>query len=175
MRQALVIVDMQEIFFNHPQYFLFHHELLVTNINDLIKQAHLKNIPVLFIQHTDPNEESALFEGKEDWQLHKNLLVSNSDKIIKKSKWDAFYQTELLDYLKSHDIEQLIFAGAQTEFCLDTTIRAAFSLGFQKNLLFNKTHSTLDGAVLPAKDIIHHHQAIWNNRFLTVMDGEISL
>ena len=118
MRQALIIIDMQEIFFNHPKNYLYDRIQLVKNINILIKQAHEKNIQVIFIQHTDPNEQSALYEGKNDWKLHQNLLLSTTDKIIKKSKWDAFYKTELLEYLKSKAIEQLIFAGAQTEFCL---------------------------------------------------------
>ncbi|PGE06513.1 amidase [Bacillus pseudomycoides] len=175
MKQALVIIDMQEIFFNYPQNYLFNNEQLVTNINELIKQAHEKNVQVIFIQHTSQNEQDELFEGKDDWKLHKNLFVSPTDKIIQKSKWDSFYQTELLDYLKTNEIEQLIFAGAQTEFCLDTTIKAAFSLGYQKNLLFKETHSTIDGAILDAGDIINHHQSIWNNRFLTVIDGKIKL
>ncbi|MEQ2467773.1 isochorismatase family protein [Niallia hominis] len=175
MRQALIIIDMQEIFFNHPQNYLFNRNQLVQNINILIKQAHEKNIPVIFIQHTDPNEQDELFEGKDDWKLHQNLLFSSDDKIIRKSKWDAFYQTELLDYLKSKKIEQLIFAGAQTEFCLDTTIRAAYSLGFQNNLLFPNTQSTINGSVLQADDIINHHESIWNNRFLTVITGEVKL
>ncbi|MCR8844336.1 hypothetical protein NQ117_11630 [Paenibacillus sp. SC116] len=37
------------------------------------------------------------------------------------------------------------------------------------------THSTINGAVLQASDIINHHEAMWNNRFLTVIDGEITL
>ncbi|PLS17408.1 amidase [Bacillus sp. M6-12] len=175
MKQALIIIDMQEIFFNLPQNYLFNNEQLVININELIKQAKEKKIHIIFIQHTSQNEQDALFEGNHDWKLHKNLLVTSTDKIIKKSKWDSFYQTELLDYLKTNEIEQLIFAGAQTEFCLDTTIRAAYSLGYQKNLLFKETHSTLNGVILNASDIINHHQSIWNNRFLTVIDGDANL
>ncbi|WP_303983139.1 isochorismatase family protein [Niallia circulans] len=175
MKQALIIIDMQEIFFNHPKNYLYDRIQLVKNINILIKQAHEKNIQVIFIQHTDPNEQSALYEGKNDWKLHQNLLLSTTDKIIKKSKWDAFYKTELLEYLKSKAIEQLIFAGAQTEFCLDTTIRAAYSLGFLQNLLYQNTHSTINGSILNADNIIDHHESIWNNRFLTIKKGELKL
>lgn len=175
MKQSLIIIDMQEIFFNHPKNYLYDRIQLVKNINILIKQAHEKNIQVIFIQHTDPNEQSALYEGKNDWKLHQNLLLSTTDKIIKKSKWDAFYKTELLEYLKSKAIEQLIFAGAQTEFCLDTTIRAAYSLGFQQNLLYQNTHSTINGSILNADNIIDHHESIWNNRFLTIKKGELKL
>lgn len=90
MRQALIIIDMQEIFFNHPQYYLFNKDQILQNINILINQAHEKNIQVIFIQHTDLNDQDELFEGKDDWKLHQNLIVSSEDKIIKKTKWDAF-------------------------------------------------------------------------------------
>ncbi|MBP0725459.1 cysteine hydrolase [Bacillus sp. RG28] len=175
MKQALIVIDVQEVFFNHPEYNLFNYKQLVSNINELIKQAREKSIPVIFIQHTDQDEQDLLFEGKEDWQLHKGLERAATDKIIQKTKWDAFYQTELLDYLQQNKIEQLIFAGAQTEFCLDTTIRAAYSLGFQKNLLVKDTQSTIDGAVLNANGIIKHHEAIWYNRFLTIIDRDTKL
>lgn len=65
-------------------------------------------------------------------------------------------------------IEQLVFAGAQTEFCLDTTMRNAYSKGFQQNLLVKGTHSTLDSALFSAEDIIKHHESVWNNRFVQI-------
>ena len=175
MKQVLLIIDVQEVFFNHPEYNLFNDKPLVSNINELIKQAREKSIPVIFIQHTDQDEQDLLFEGKDDWQLHKGLDRLSSDKVIQKTKWDGFYQTELLDYLKQNEIEKIIFAGAQTEFCLDTTIRAAYSLGFQKNLLVKDTHSTLDSNVMTANDIITHHENVWNNRFVTIIDRDTKI
>jgi nicotinamidase-related amidase len=52
MKQALIVIDMQEIFFKQRQNLLYKREQLVNNINRLIDQAHEKNIPVIFIQHT---------------------------------------------------------------------------------------------------------------------------
>ena len=167
MKQALVVIDMQEIFFLEPQNFLYDKERVVENINELITKAHEKTIPVIFIQYTETDE---MFEGKDGWQLHKGLARASSDKVIQKTKWDAFYQTELLNYLKEKEIEQIIFAGAQTEFCLDTTIRAAYSLGYQNNLLARNTHSTITSAVLEAEQMIKHHENIWNNRFLKIVE-----
>jgi len=66
MKQALVIIDMQEIFFNYPQNYLFHNEQLVTNINGLIKQTHEKNIQVIFIQHTSQNEQDGILSRHND-------------------------------------------------------------------------------------------------------------
>lgn len=175
MKQALVIIDMQEIFFNKPENYLYEKEGLLRNINRLIDQAHRQDIPVIFIQHTSQDPDDELFEGTFDWQLHKHLTRLQSDKVIKKTTWDSFYKTELLNYLQENKIDQLIFAGAQTEFCLDTTIRAAYSLGYQHNRMFRDTHSTLDSSVLKAQDIIKHHESVWNHRFLTIIDNSIEL
>lgn len=88
--------------------------------------------------------------------------------MIQKPTWDAFFQTELAQYLQEQHIEQLIFAGAQTEFCLDTTIRSAFSHGYHHNILVEDAHSTLSNDVLAAPQIIQHHECIWHNRFVRI-------
>ena len=46
----------------------------------------------------------------------------------------------------------------QTEFCVDTAVRAAFERGY-KITLVKDAHSTGDTRVLKAKDIIAHHNA----------------
>lgn len=169
MRQALLIVDMQEAFFNHPEYHLHQMNELVTILNELIHQAREKDMPVIFIQHTSDDSNDEFFEGSEDWQIHHGLARLDGDEVIQKTRWDAFYKTGLQSYLQAHDIEQLIIAGAQTEFCLDTTIRTAYSLGYQHNLMVANSHSTVDGAVLEAEQIKKHHESIWHNRFLRIV------
>lgn len=42
MKQALVVIDIQEIFFFEPQNFLYDKERVVENINKLITKAHKK-------------------------------------------------------------------------------------------------------------------------------------
>jgi len=45
--------------------------------------------------------------------------------------------------------------GAQTEVCVDTTCRRAFSLGFEVTLV-SDGHSTWENATLTADQIIRH-------------------
>jgi nicotinamidase-related amidase len=52
-------------------------------------------------------------------------------------------------------INRLIVMGAQTEVCVDTTCRRAFSLGFSVTLV-SDGHSTWDNATLTAEQIIRH-------------------
>ncbi|WP_223554863.1 cysteine hydrolase family protein [Lysinibacillus sphaericus] len=168
MKQALIIIDMQEAFFLDDQNYLFDDEKVVENINTLITSARHSEVPIIFIQHTDSNEDDDFAFGNPGWDLYHGLLRQPEDKVIQKTTWDAFYQTELAQYLQEQKIEQLIFAGAQTEFCLDTTIRNAYSHGYHQNILVEGAHTTLDSTVLNAQQIIKHHESVWNNRFVNI-------
>lgn len=168
MKQALIIIDIQEAFFLEGQPHLWNNEILIKHINTLITWARHNAVPIIFIQHTDANKDDDFAFGQPGWELYHGLSRQAEDKVIQKTTWDAFYQTELASYLQQQSIEQLIFAGAQTEFCLDTTIRSAFSHGYHRNLLIADAHSTLDASVLKAPQIIQHHESIWHHRFVEI-------
>lgn len=46
--------------------------------------------------------------------------------------------------------------GLMTEYCVDTTLRRAFSLGYKIEFV-SDGHSTYDSVNLPAAKIIEHH------------------
>jgi nicotinamidase-related amidase len=52
-------------------------------------------------------------------------------KIFVKNQYDAFYNTDLEEYLKSRGIEQVIITGVLTNLCCETTARSAFVKGFE--------------------------------------------
>ena len=64
-------------------------------------------------------------------------------------------------------VGRLIIAGIQTEFCVDTTCRRAFSLGYDITLM-SDGHSTWDTDVLPADTIIAHHNRTLGGTFATL-------
>ena len=53
-------------------------------------------------------------------------------------------------------IERVIVAGLQTEFCIDTTCRAAMAPGLRV-VLVSDGHTTFDTPDLSAAQIIAHH------------------
>jgi len=167
MKQALIIIDIQEAFFLDSQQNLWNDETIIKNINTLITWARQHEAPIIFIQHTDADDVDFAY-GQPGWELYHGLHRQVEDKVIQKPTWDAFYQTELAQYLQEQHIEQLIFAGAQTEFCLDTTIRSAYSHGYHHNILVKEAHSTLPNEVLEVPQIIHHHEFVWHNRFVRI-------
>lgn len=172
MKQALLVIDMQEIFFDLPENALYQRDRLTTKVNQLIAQARTVDCPVIFIQHTSYTAGEDLYVDTPEWEIYHNLDRQDKDPVFRKTKWDAFYQTELLPWLQKNQIQQLIFAGAQTEFCIDTSMRAAYSLGYQQNIVIKDGTSTLDSSVLRADQIIAHHENVWNGRFAQVLAVE---
>ena len=55
----------------------------------------------------------------------------------------------------------------KTEYCIDTTIRAASEFGYKVTLI-SDAHTTSDSTVLDAQHIIDHHNQVLNNAFAKV-------
>jgi nicotinamidase-related amidase len=89
------------------------------------------------------------------------------DIVIQKNTPDAFYKTNLCEKLESKGIRNLIVAGLQTEYCVDTTCRRAFSLGYNVTLV-KDAHSTWDTSILSAEQIIEHHSSVLSGFFVTL-------
>ena len=51
--------------------------------------------------------------------------------VLKKSQYDAFYDTSLEDVLKKNRVSQVVICGVMTHLCCETTARSAFMRGFE--------------------------------------------
>lgn len=58
-------------------------------------------------------------------------------------------------------IGRLVICGLQTEFCIDATVRAALSHGYDVTLAAD-AHTTGDAAILAEAAIRHHNYALAN-------------
>lgn len=164
--QALIIVDVQNAMFVETNPPIFRGEEVLEKIRMLLETARHLNIPVIFIRHT---EEQGLFQkGSKTWEIHPNIAPLETEPIIEKRSWDAFYKTNLDRTLKAKKVRNLVLAGMQTEFCLDTTCRSAFSHGYRSRLVMD-AHTTFDSDTLSAEQIITHHNRVLGGRFVTLV------
>ncbi len=165
---GLVIVDVQRAMFECDGG-VYNGEAVLSRIETLLKTARESGVPVIFIQHTEQSGEYG--KGVETWKIHERLQPRPQELVVEKNYWDAFQKTELESVLKSLGLRRLLVVGMQTEYCMDTTIRNAFSRGYQL-MGVKGCHTTFDSPVLPAVDVIHHHERIWDGRFLTMLTVE---
>jgi nicotinamidase-related amidase len=161
---ALLIIDVQTAMFTYETAKLFNEQQVLDNLIQLIEKARSSQTPVIFIQHTSFNPTDEFYKGSPTWGIYSKIAPQADELVIEKTTWDAFYQTRLEDELQKLNIRALVIAGMQTEFCLDTTCRSAFSKGYA-NVLVEDAHSTFDGKVLTADKIIQHHNQILGGRF----------
>ena len=86
------------------------------------------------------------------------------DLVVHKRTPDSFYGTTLQTELESRGIRKLVIAGIQSDWCVDTTVRRAYSLEYEVTVV-EDAHSTCDTKILKAPQIIAHHNLIFGGRF----------
>ena len=155
---ALLVIDVQVCNFEESAPVYGGTELL-SKISGLIERARAAGVPVVYVQHCGP--EGAIDEtGTPGWEIHPAVTPIEGDVVIQKRHPDAFQHTNLQRELASRGIERLIITGIQTEYCVDTTCRCAYSLGYDVRLV-KDAHSTWDTDHLAAPQIVAHHNVCW--------------
>ncbi|WP_445177941.1 cysteine hydrolase family protein [Pseudomonas sp. McL0111] len=169
MSAALLIIDMQVGLFHGPEK-PYDGERVLANIQRLIAQARQQNVPIFAVRHTGP-KGSPIASGSPLWQLLPELeLNAEIDTLFDKSRPNAFHGTELAQQLESRKIENLHIVGMKTQFCIDSTCRAAADLGF-KPLLVADAHTCMDTPALLAQAIIDHHNATLGAAFARLINS----
>jgi len=163
---ALLIIDMQQGLFHGPAA-PFAADSILSNITLLITKARQSQVPVFFARHLGP-DNSPFNEQSPLTRLIPELQVSpQSDIVFTKRYPSCFRDTGLQLQLRQRGIKQLVIAGMKTEFCVDTTCRAAPELGFNVALI-SDAHTTVDNPHLSAERIIGHHNQTLAGPFVTL-------
>jgi nicotinamidase-related amidase len=162
---ALLVIDVQMFGFGKDSP-IHAGESLLANIGGLIARARAAGVPVIYVQHC--GAEGEIDEpGTSAWEIHPAIAPAAGDPVVQKRHPDAFQETTLLQELESRNIKRLVVAGMQTEYCVDTTCRRAYSLGYDV-VLAEDAHSTWDTESLTAPQIIAHHNATLGGWFVTL-------
>jgi nicotinamidase-related amidase len=158
MRPALIVIDMQQgSFVDGPP----KHDAaaLVGRLNRLAAAVRAAAGAVVFIQHDGPPGD-AHHPDLPGWKLLGDLDVQPGDTIVRKKSCDAFLDTSLEPFLRTHSIGRLIVTGCATDYCVDTTVRSALARGWP-TVVPSDGHTTSNRPHLAAEKIIEHHNAIW--------------
>ena len=172
MARALLVIDVQKGMFSVPAFQPFDGEAVIGRIAQMIAAARASGMAIFFIQH-DGGPGHPLSADGAGFPFREEIAPQKDDTVIVKRQCSAFQDTALEEKLRAAGIDALIACGMQTEYCVDTAVRAAFERGFAVTLAAD-AHTTGDTAVLHAKDIIAHHNATLANFADIVPAAEIS-
>jgi nicotinamidase-related amidase len=166
-RTAVLIIDVQRCNFEESPPVHNGGELL-SKITALVTRARAGGALVVHVQHCGP--EGAIDQpGTRGWEIHPAIAPAEGDLVVLKRHPDAFQDTELGRELQARGMDRLLISGIQTEYCVDTTCRRAYSLNYDV-ILVKDAHSTWDTDLLTAPQIIAHHNAVLGGWFAQVKE-----
>jgi nicotinamidase-related amidase len=156
-RAALLVVDVQTAMFDEADP-VSEGDALLGTLKVAIAKAREAGAAVIYVRH-DSGPGKFLEKGTPGWGIHPAIQPVAGDVIVDKKTPDSFHETTLQEELEARGITKLVVAGIQTEVCVDTTCRRAFSLGYAVTLV-KDAHSTWDSRSLSARQIIDHHNEV---------------
>jgi len=130
-RKALIIIDIQNDYFEGGANPLIRSLEASINAKAILNDFRGKSLPVVHIRHFSTRAGSTFFiPNTKGVEIHENVMPMNGEKVITKKYPNSFRETDLLDYLKSNHITDLVICGMMTQMCVDATTRAAKDFGF---------------------------------------------
>lgn len=166
--KALLVIDMQQGSFTEatPRY---DADGVVDRINSLATTFRAKGDVVVFIQH-DGTAQGDFLPGTFEWEVLPGLVVATRDHRIAKTANDCFYHSQLAALLQEKDIRELVITGCATDFCVDTTIKAALAKDYDITVIADG-HTTAARPGIAAPQVIAHYNWVWENMLPTA--GEL--
>jgi nicotinamidase-related amidase len=173
MKSALILIDIQNDYFPGGKNELFHTEQAASCARKVLDYYRGNELPVFFIQHIEDNPNGAFFvRNSNGAQIHQSVSPNTNEKIIVKHTPSSFLNTTLLEELQKQNITQLVFVGMMSHMCVDTTVRAAFNLGFINTVLEDAcTTCDMDwkGQRIPAETVHNVFMGSLNGVFAKVI------
>ncbi|MEJ5103942.1 cysteine hydrolase family protein [Chryseobacterium sp. MYb328] len=154
---ALLIIDVQNDYFPGGKMTLEGAEQAGKNAQQVLEYFRKNDLPVIHIRHISTNEGAAFFlPGTSGAEIHALVSPSIGEKVIEKHFPNSFRDTDLLKYLQSEKIKNLVIAGMMTDVCVESTTRASFDLGFNNIIIGDATATRdreLNGQVVKASEV----------------------
>lgn len=153
---ALVVVDVQHAVVANAH----RRDEVVGNIKMLVDRAREAGVSVVWVQHSD----AELIEGSDEWQIVPELNPLTDEVVIGKHYNDSFEDTDLEKELSALSVGRLYVTGAQTEWCVRSTLHGAVTRGYD-TILVEDAHTTAertsDSAGISAEQVIAHTNHYW--------------
>jgi nicotinamidase-related amidase len=175
-RRALVVIDVQNEYVTgglQIQYPPVAESL--RNIGRAMDAARAAGIPVIVIHETSPADAPLFAEGTHGWELHETVAKRPHDHYQRKLLPSAFADTDLAEWLATHEIDTLAVVGYMSHNCDDTTVKHAFDRGLQVEFLSDASGSVpyANRAGFASAEEIHRvYSVVQQSRFAAVLSTD---
>ena len=136
MKKALLIIDMQNDYFDGGAHTLVNAAEAGKQAQTVLQRARQQHLPVVHIQHLAINEGADFFlPDTPGAEIHNSVHPLPHETVVTKNYPNSFRETTLLTHLQQNNITQLVICGMMTDVCVDATVRAAMDMGFATTVI----------------------------------------
>ena len=138
--RALIVIDMLNDFLD-PKGVLYCGEAarrIIPAIKKLLEEFRARGEPVIYVcdAHEPEDREFQAFPAhcvKGSWgaEIIPELAPAPGERVIEKTRFDAFFRTELEEVLRELGVDEVWLCGVCTSICVMDTAAGAFFRGFK--------------------------------------------
>ena len=176
MKQGLIIVDVQNDYFPGGSMELVEMEAAASNCKILLDSFRASQLPLFHIQHLATREGATFFvPDTPGCEIHDSVRPHDDEAVVVKHFPSAFRETELDNLLTEAGVEELTICGAMSHMCIDTTVRAAFDLGYKCRVIADACATRdleFDGRLVKAADVQAAFMAALGMPFAQVISAD---
>jgi nicotinamidase-related amidase len=179
MKQALILIDVQESFRQRPYFRQQDLPAFLENVQSLIDRCQARGIPIVQIFHQEPGDDvDNPFCPASGWVRTMHELRLQPAAVFHKSVHSAMFGrsaegTTLEQWLRQRGIRELLITGIRTEQCCETTTRHASDLGFDVRYVTDATLTfpmrTRGGREVSAAEIQERTELVLDGRFAQIV------
>lgn len=167
MKTGLILVDIQNDYFEGGKNPLVGSKEAAKQAKKLLEYFRANELPVFFVQHISLNQDTKFFAPDTiGAEIYDDIFPKEQEEVIVKHAPDSFFQTNLKESLEKESVTQLVVCGMMTHMCIDTTVRAARNYGYEVTLIED---------ACATKDLVWNQNTIpapvVQDAFLSALDG----
>jgi nicotinamidase-related amidase len=181
MKQALLVIDVQESFRRRPYFRADELPGFLVNVQALIDGCRERGIPVVQVFHEEQTGGATNpFSAASGLVRAMPELSLRPDAVFRKQVHSAMFGTDpqgvtLEAWLRARGIEELLITGIRTEQCCETTTRHASDLGFKVRYVSDATLTfpmrTRLGREVSAAELRERTELVLEGRFARIVSG----
>ena len=162
---ALVVIDLQK----ESGFGLFGLDSVVQNTQRMIDACRSAGIPVIYTRQINRQDGVGLSldeprhasgepqfyaDNRDSIEILEDIKPLDTDIVIDKYRWSAFFDTSLDLMLKSLGVKRLIIGGVVTDGCLMTSVFDAYFRDYRIHLVHDMCTASNEGAHMAAMAIM---------------------
>jgi len=175
---ALLLIDVQQAF-DDAKWGPRNNPQAEENMQKILAFCRKNNWTIIHVQHISQSTESVFYQHGSGFPIKEIVTPQVHEKIIHKQVNSAFIGTDLDDYLKEKQINDLTIIGLTTPHCVSTTTRMSGNLGYRTYLISDATVAfgmkDHQGNFVDAQTLHHYSLATLHEEFATVIDTDTFL